>query len=112
LSAITAAESREDADQRAAEAEPDQGVNGLLVGLVGEHENAEVAGDAEQRQADDEQPGHRAALEGDIEAGPDAAAGRLGHPRVGADRDVHPDEAGRARENASDHEADTRLDVL
>ena len=76
--------------------------------VVGEHEDAEVAGDAEQRQADDQQAGDRAALEGDVERRRHAAAGGLGDPGVGAHREVHADEAGRARERAADHEADRR----
>ena len=69
-------------------------------------EDAVVAGDAEQRQADDEQAGDRAAAEGDVERRRDAAAGGLGDAGVGAHRDVHADEAGRAGEDAADHEAD------
>ena len=103
-----AAEAGEDGDQRAAEAEADQGVDGLLVGVVHQHQGAVVAGDAEQRQADDEQAGDRAALEGDVERGRDAAARRLGDAGVGANRQVHADEAGGAGEDASDHEADRR----
>ena len=69
-------------------------------------QDPEVAGDAEQGQADDQQAGDRAALEGDVERRRDAAAGRLGDAGVGADREVHADEAGRAGEHAADHEAD------
>ena len=107
-----AAEAGEDRDQRAAEAEADQRVDGLLVGAAGEDQDAVVAGDAEQRQADDQHAGDRAALEGDVERRRDAAAGRLGDPGVGAHRDVHADEAGRAGERAADHEADRGLVVL
>ena len=71
-----------------------------------------VAGDAEQRQADDQQAGDRAAFEGDVERRRHAAAGRLGDARVGPHRDVHPDEAGRAGERGADHEADRGLVVL
>src|SRR3712207_5308864 len=59
-----AAESREDRDQAAAEAEPDERVDGLLVALVGEDQDAVEAGHAEQRKADDQHAGDRAALEG------------------------------------------------
>ena len=76
------------------------------------HEDPVVAGDAEQRQADDQQAGDRAAFEGDVERRRHAAAGRLGDARVGADRDVHADEAGRAGERGADQEADRRLVVL
>ena len=107
-----AAQSREDGDQRATEAEADQCVNGLLVGLVGEDQNAEVARDAQQGEADDQQAGDRAALEGDVEGRRHAAAGRLGDPGVRADRHVHADEPGRARQGATDHEADAGGHVL
>ena len=64
-----AAESREDRDQRAAEAEPDERVDGRLRAVVEDRrERAVVAGDADQRQADDEQAGDRAAAEGDAAA--------------------------------------------
>ena len=75
-------------------------------------EDAVVAGDAEQRQADDEQAGDRAALEGDVERRRHAAAGRLGDAGVGAHREVHADEAGGAGEDAADHEAERGLPVL
>ena len=101
-----APEPGEDRDQRAAEPEPDQRVDRLLVRLVGEDQDPEVAGDAEQGEADDEQAGHRAALEGDVERRRDASASRLRDARVGAHREVHADEPGRARERAADHEAD------
>ena len=107
-----AAEPGEDGDQRAAEAEADEGVDSLLVAGAGEDEDAEVAGDAEQGKTDDEQAGHRAALEGDVERRRDAAAGRLGDAGVGPHRDVHPDKAGGAGEDGADHEAERGLVVL
>ena len=75
-------------------------------------EDAVVAGDAEQRQADDQQAGDRAALEGDVERRRNAAAGGLGDAGVGPHREVHPDEAGRAGEDGADHEAERGLPVL
>ena len=107
-----AAETGEDGDQRATEAEADQRVDGLLVGAAGDDQGAVVAGDAEQRQADDQEAGDRAALEGDVERRRHAAAGRLGDARVGPHRDVHPDEAGGAGEDGADHEAERGLPVL
>ena len=106
-----AAQTGEDRDQAAAEPEPDQGVDRLLVGLVGQDQDPVEAGHAEQRQADDQHPGHRAALEGDVERARDAAARRLRDARVGAHGDVHADVAGGGREGAADHEADRGLDV-
>ena len=109
-----AAETGEDGDQRAAEAEADERVDGLLLVSTSKiaGEDAVVAGHAEQRQADDEHAGDGAAAEGDVERRADAAAGGLGHAGVGAHRDVHADEAGRGRRQAADGEADRDLDVL
>ena len=107
-----AAQAGEDGDERAAEAEADECVDGLLVGLVGQDQDAEVAGDAQQGKSHDQQPRHRAALERGVEGRRHAAARRLGDPGVGAHRDVHADEAGRAAEDAADHEADAGGDIL
>ena len=108
-----AAQTGEDGDQRAAEAEADQRVDGLLRGVVDPGgEDAVVAGDAEQREADDEHAGDRAAAERDAERLRDAVTSGLGDARVGAHRDVHADVAGRRRRAAADREADGDLDVL
>ena len=108
-----AAETGEHRDQRAAEAEADERVDGLLLRLADERgEDPVVAGDADQREADDEQARDRAAAEGDGERRRDAAARRLGDAGVRAHRDVHADVAGRAGEDAADHEADRHRDVL
>src|SRR6476646_8865868 len=107
-----AAQPGEDRDQRTTEAEADQRVDGLLVGAADQEQEAVVAGDADQRQTDDQQAGHRAALEGDVERRRNAAARRLGDARVGPHRDVHPDEAGGAREHGPDQEPDRGFPVL
>ena len=65
-----------------------------------------VAGDAEQAQADDEQARDRARAERDLERGRDAVPGRLGRACVRAHGDVHPDEAGGARQHRADQEAE------
>ena len=70
--------------------------------------SAVVAGDAEQREADDEHAGDGAAAEGDVERRADAAARGLGHAGVGAHRHVHADVAGGAGQDAADQEADRR----
>ena len=103
----------EDRDQRAAEAEADERVHGLLlVAVEDRRQQPVVAGDAEQREADDEHAGDRAAAEGDVEAGRDAAPRGLGDARVRADRDVHADVAGGAREDATDDESGGDIAVL
>ena len=63
-----------------------------------------VAGDAEQAKADDEQPGHRARLERDVERRLQPAASSLRGPGVRAHGHVHPDEAGGRRKHRSDQE--------
>ena len=96
-----AAETGEDGDQRAAEGEADEVVDrrvGAVADPVGE--DPVVAGDAEEAEADDEQAGHRAGAEGDLERGLEPLARRFRGARVRADGDVHPDEAGRRREDA------------
>ena len=74
--------------------------------------SAVVAGDAEQREADDEHAGDRAAAEGGVQRGRDAAAGGLGDAAVRAHRDVHADEAGGRGQQAADREADRDRDAL
>ena len=108
-----AAESREHRDQRAAEAEPDERVDRRLGAVVEDRgQQPVVAGDAEQRQPDDEHAGDRPAAERDAQRRRDAAARGLGHARVRADRDVHPDVARRAGEDAADREPAGDRDVL
>ena len=60
---------------------------------------------ASKAEAGDEHAGDRAGAEGDGQAALQAGARRLGGADVGADRDVHADEAGGAREQRADHEA-------
>ena len=108
-----AAQAGEHRDQRAAEAEADQRVHGvLLVDVEEERQHAVVAGDAEQREPDHEHPGDGAAAERDVERRADAAAGGFGDAGVGPHRDVHADEAGGRGGEATDQEADRDLDVL
>ena len=104
-----AAETREDGDQRAAEREADEIVDRgarAVVEQVGEH--PVVAGDAEQAEPDDEEPGDRAGTEGDVESRLQTALRSLCGPHVRADGDVHPDEAGGRRQHCPDEEADRR----
>ena len=71
-------------------------------------EQAVVAGDAEQREADDEQAGDGATAEGSRQRRGDAPAGGLGDARVGAHGDVHADVAGRPGEHAADRRSRRR----
>ncbi len=105
-----AAETREDRDQRGAEAERHERVDDRR-GSTDESpsaagQEAEVDRDAEQREAGDQHAGDGARLEGDVEAAAERLRRRLGGADVGADRDVHADEAGRARQHGADGEAD------
>ncbi len=104
-----AAETREDRDERAAERETEQ-VLDRRVRRVAEpvRQRPVVAGDAEQAEADDEEPGDRARAERDVERRREARAGSLGRADVRAHGDVHADEAGRRRERRADQEADGR----
>ncbi len=61
---------------------------------------AEIERDAEEREAGDEEARHGARLEGDVEAAAEGLGRRLRGADVGADRDVHADEARRARKDA------------
>ena len=91
-----AAQSGEDGDQRAAKAQRHhrlQHTAQLVVAAAG-HAAAQheiVAGDAEQAETDDQQSGHRAGLEGEVEAGRKPPFGGLRGAHVGAHRDVHAD---------------------
>ena len=104
-----APESGEDRDQRSAETERDQSINRLPVrGAMAKkpRENAKIAGDAQKREASHEQAGHRARAEGDVETAGERFRRRLRGADVGAHRDVHADEAGCARQDGADGEAD------
>ena len=68
-------------------------------------QEAEIARDAEEREAGDQQAGHRARAEGDVEAAGERLGRRLRRAHVGAHRDVHADEAGGAGEDRADGEA-------
>ena len=107
-----AAQTGEDGDQRAAEAEPHERVDRVALVDAGEDQDAVVAGDAQQRQTGDQQAGDRAALEGDLERARDAVASALRYTGVRPHRHVHADEAGRAGEGAADQEADGDQDAL
>ena len=103
LGVDAAAHPGEDRDEAAAEAEPDEGAHGVVAPEVGA--DVVVGGDAEQRQADDQQAGHRAAAEGDRQRRAKALLGGLGGAHVDAHADHHADEAGRGRQAGADDEA-------
>ena len=98
-----AAQPRENRDQRAAEAQADQGLQDVveraLVLRVGV-EQREITGDTEQPQAHHQQAGDGAALERDVERLLQAAARGFGGAHVGAHRDVHADDAERPENSA------------
>ena len=71
-------------------------------------EDPVVAGNAEQAEADDEQTGHGAGTERDVQCRRQARARRLRRAHVRAHGDVHADEAGGRRERRTDQEADRR----
>ncbi len=69
-------------------------------------ENGVIDRDAEQREAGHQQAGDRARLEGDVEAAGERFRRRLRGADIGAHRDVHADEAGRAGEQRAEQEAE------
>ena len=68
----------------------------------------EVARHAEQAEADHQHSRDRAALECDLQRLIEADARRLGGAHVGADRDIHADDAAGARQQRADEEAPGR----
>ena len=107
-----AAQTREDRDQRGAEAERHQRVDHRAVGRPeadGPDQEAEIERDPEQRQAGDQETGDGAGLEGEVETAGQRLGGGLRHPHIGPDRDIHADEAGRSRQQRADGEADRRI---
>ena len=80
--------------------------SGLLPEPAGE--DPVVTGDTEQAEPDDEQAGHRAGAEGDLERGADTLAGGLRGAHIRANGDVHADEPGGRREQRTNEEADRR----
>ena len=104
-----AAKTGEDRDQRGAEAQRHERIDdGATGGFEAESrgQDAVVDRDAEQSEAGNEQAGDRAGFERDVEALAQRLHRGLRRADVGAHRDVHADETGRAREDRTDQEAD------
>ncbi len=104
-----AAKTGKDRDQRGAEAERDHGIDDDAAVRGELHrmgQEAEIEGDAEQREAGDQHAGDGAGLEGELEAARERGGRGLRGAHVGANGDVHADEAGRARQDRADGEAD------
>ncbi len=110
LGVDAAAEPGEDRDERAAEAQADHRVErrAQIVRIEPVHDG-EVAGHRDEPQADDKQTGDGTSAEGHRERRTHALARGFGGAHVGAHRDGHADEAGRAREQRPDEEADGGL---
>ena len=104
-----AAETGEDRDQRSAEAQGHEAVDDHAVGrrqAVDAGEIAVVERHAEKGEARHQHAGDRTGLEGHVEAAAEGLGRGLGGADVGADRHVHADEAGHARQDRADGEAD------
>ena len=69
-------------------------------------EEAEIKRDAEQRETRDQHAGDGAGLEGKLKPAGKRFGGGLCDPHIGPHRDVHADEAGCARQDRADREAD------
>ncbi len=67
-------------------------------------EDDEPDRDVEQGQADDDQAHDRAAAESDPQAGVERVLGRVGRPRRGVRRGLHPEESGQAGEEPAGEE--------
>jgi hypothetical protein len=107
-----AAETGEDGDQRRAEAERHKRIDDVAAAAFEAHDIGQdpvIDSNAEQRQACHEHAGDGTGLEGDVEAGGKALRRGLRGAHIGADRDMHADEAGRAREDRADQEAESSL---
>ncbi len=107
-----AAETREDRDQRGAEAQGHQRVDHIAIVGAEAHwagQDIEIDGNAEQGETGDQQAGDRAGLEGDVEAARQRLRRGLRGAHIGADRHVHADEAGGARQDRADQEANGGL---
>ena len=95
LGVDTAAEPREDGDQRAAEGKADQVVDRVVLRDVEPAgEDSVVAGNPEEAEPDDEEAGDGARAESHVQRRGQAPLRRLGRADVRAHCDVHADEAG------------------
>ncbi len=104
-----AAETGEDRNQRGAETERDKRINrfaavGIMMQRAGENEI--IGSDANQSEAGDEHARDRARLEGNVEARGQGLGRGLRRADIGANRHIHADEAGGARQNRADQKAD------
>ncbi len=103
-----AAKAGENRDERRAETERDQRVDRLAaVRRMAERpgENVKISRHAKERQARDQEPGDGAGLEGNVEARGERLHGRLGGAHIGADRNIHADEARRAGKDRADQKS-------
>ena len=92
-----AAETGENRDQRGAEGGRDERVDHLAARRIEAEragEEPEIDRNAEQPEAGDKQPGHRAGLEGEVEPASQRLGRRLRDADIGAHGHVHADEAG------------------
>ncbi len=104
-----AAETGEDRNQRSAEAERNHRIDhraviGRLVHRAGEE--AEIKRHPEQCETRDQHAGYRARFEREFEPAGERLRGGLRDAHVGAHRNIHADEAGRARQDRADRKAD------
>jgi hypothetical protein len=104
-----AAETREDRDQRAAEAQADERMNDVAevrpVVRV-RIKKQEEARDAEKAEPDHEQAGDRAAVERHLQRFVEADPRGFRGAHVRAHRDIHADDAAQSREHRADQEAE------
>jgi hypothetical protein len=97
LGVDAAADAREQRDRRGAERVAEEHLGLVLV-------EPEEHADAAETEADDHEPHHHAALEGEREGGAEAGLGLLGGAHRGAGRRVHAEVAGDGGEHAAGSE--------
>ena len=108
LGEYSAAQAREDRDQRPAERQTDQRPKRRFgVPQQMQHDDV-VSGHAQQPQAHHQHAGDGAAAEGDLERGIDSIVRRLCGAHVRANRDEHADVAGKSGQNGADGESPRR----
>ncbi len=109
----TPAEAGEHGDQRAAEPETDQTVDGVGRAFTSNpREHAVIAGDADERESDDEHARHRAGTESDVERAGDTTTRRLGDASVRPDRNVHADIPSARGQHPANGKADRDTNIL
>jgi hypothetical protein len=106
-----AAQTGEDRDERGAEGQADQRMQGMRALVAHVQQHAVVPGNAEQGEPDHQHAGDRTPTESHGEGRRKAASGGLCGTNVGTNRNVHADVAGGPGEDRPHREPDARSPV-